>query len=52
MTSIGAIGFELWTMTEDVHFDNVIITRELAVANNFAFEGYVGGSDHVHCVVL
>ena len=41
MTSIGAIGFELWTMTEDVHFDNVIITRELAVANNFAFEGWL-----------
>ena len=36
---IGAVGFELWTMNEDIYFDNVIITSELAVANNYAREG-------------
>ena len=38
MTPIIAVGFELWTVTEDVYFDNIIITSELTVANNFAYE--------------
>ena len=38
MTPIVAVGFELWTVTEDVYFDNIIITSELTVANNFAYE--------------
>ena len=39
ISPIGAIGFELWTMNEDIYFDNVIITSELTVANNYAAEG-------------
>ena len=38
MTPIVAVGFELWTVTEDVYFDNIIITSELTAANNFAYE--------------
>ena len=38
MTPIAAVGFELWTVTEDVYFDNIIITSELTAANNFAYE--------------
>lgn len=38
MTPIVAIGFELWTVTEDVYFDNIIITSELTAANNLADE--------------
>lgn len=40
MTPIIAVGFELWTVTEDVYFDNIIITSELTVANNFAYESW------------
>ena len=39
LSPIGAIGFELWTMNENIYFDNVIITSELTVANNYAAEG-------------
>ena len=39
MTPIAAVGFELWTVTGGVYFDNIIITSELAVANNFAYDG-------------
>lgn len=38
MTPIVAVGFELWTVTEDVYFDNIIITSELTAANNLAYE--------------
>ena len=40
LLTIHAIGFELWTMSAGIHFDNILITSELAVANNFAREGY------------
>ncbi|XP_078683407.1 calnexin-like isoform X1 [Branchiostoma floridae x Branchiostoma belcheri] len=36
MTPIGAIGLELWSMTEDVLFDNFIITNEKTVADDWA----------------
>ena len=26
MTPIGAIGFELWTLSNDIYFDNILIT--------------------------
>ena len=40
LLTIHAIGFELWTMSAGIHFDNILITSELAVANLFAREGY------------
>uniref|UniRef100_H2ZFG1 Calnexin n=1 Tax=Ciona savignyi TaxID=51511 RepID=H2ZFG1_CIOSA len=36
MTPIGAVGFELWSMSEDIYFDNIIITDELSVAEDYA----------------
>lgn len=36
MTSIGAIGFELWSMSSDIMFDNIIITHHKDVADDFA----------------
>ncbi len=36
---ISAIGYELWSMSEDIYFDNIIICSELAIANNYAREG-------------
>ena len=39
LLTISAIGFELWTMSGSIHFDNIIICSELTVANNFASEG-------------
>lgn len=41
LTPIKAVGFELWSVNKDFFFDNIIITSELAVANNWAREGYV-----------
>ena len=38
-TSIEAVGFELWTMSEDILIDNVIVCGELAIANNYARDG-------------
>lgn len=31
-----AVGFELWSMTEDILFDNVLITDDISVANKLA----------------
>lgn len=31
-----AVGFELWSMSKDIFFDNVIITDDLAVADHWA----------------
>ncbi len=39
---ISAVGFELWTMSPSVFFDNLIVTSELAIANNYAKDGSVG----------
>jgi len=36
---IAAIGFELWAMSENLFFDNIIVTSELSVANAYAREG-------------
>ena len=32
----GAIGFELWSMSEDILFDNILITSEKSVADDYA----------------
>ncbi|XP_044727577.1 calnexin-like isoform X2 [Chrysoperla carnea] len=36
MTKIGAIGFELWSMSKDILFDNIIITDDIVLAESFA----------------
>lgn len=36
MTSIGAIGLELWSMSDEIIFDNFIITDDKAVADQWA----------------
>ena len=39
-TKIGGIGIELWTMTEDILFDNIFIGHDAAAAKEFAKETY------------
>jgi len=34
--SIGAIGFEIWTMTQDITFDNIFLGHSIAEARSFA----------------
>lgn len=31
-----AVGFELWSMSKDILFDNIIITEEIDVADHWA----------------
>ncbi|XP_069130628.1 calnexin-like isoform X2 [Argopecten irradians] len=38
MTSIGAVGLELWSMNDDIVFDNFLITDDKAVAEQWAVE--------------
>jgi len=40
MTSIGAIGIELWSMSNDIYFDNLLITSDLAIADSWAKDTY------------
>ena len=39
LTPIGAVGFELWSMNEDIYFDNILVASELTIANNYARDG-------------
>jgi calnexin len=39
-TKIAGIGIELWTMTEDILFDNIFIGHDEAAAKTFAKETY------------
>lgn len=32
----GAVGIEIWTMSENVYFDNILITESLDEAKQFA----------------
>jgi calnexin len=41
LQNIEAIGFELWSMSKDILFDNVVITQDLTSAASFASQGYV-----------
>eukprot|EP01121_Diplochlamys_sp_Union-15-3_P015965 TRINITY_DN5352_c0_g1_i2.p1 TRINITY_DN5352_c0_g1~~TRINITY_DN5352_c0_g1_i2.p1 ORF type:complete len:522 (+),score=129.17 TRINITY_DN5352_c0_g1_i2:84-1649(+) len=34
--SIGGIGFELWTMSEGITFDNILVTQDRSSADDFA----------------
>nr|CAB3227491.1 calnexin [Phallusia mammillata] len=36
MFPIGAVGFELWSMSEDILFDNIIITSDKQVSDEYA----------------
>lgn len=38
-TPITAVGFELWSMSENIYFDNIIITSDLTIANTYSFDG-------------
>lgn len=40
LTPIGAVGFELWSMNEDIYFDNILVASELTIANNYARDGW------------
>ncbi|KAG5881449.1 hypothetical protein JTB14_037667 [Gonioctena quinquepunctata] len=40
MTTVSAVGFELWSMSQDILFDNIIITEELAVADKWAADTF------------
>lgn len=36
MHSVSAVGFELWSMSKDILFDNLIVTEEVVVAKRWA----------------
>ncbi|XP_060080929.1 calnexin-like isoform X2 [Ylistrum balloti] len=38
MTSVGAVGLELWSMNDDIVFDNFLITDDKSVAEQWAVE--------------
>ncbi|XP_055651209.1 calmegin-like [Falco biarmicus] len=40
MTTVSAIGLELWSMTPDIYFDNFIICSEKEVADRWAADGW------------
>ncbi|XP_045478978.1 calnexin [Harmonia axyridis] len=40
MTTVEAVGFELWSMSRDILFDNIIITEELSIAQEWAAETF------------
>ncbi|KAF0301673.1 Calnexin [Amphibalanus amphitrite] len=40
MTSIGAVGMELWSMSDGIYFDNILISDSLVDAQQFAEETF------------
>merc|ERR1711862_451210 len=40
MTSIGGVGIELWSMSNNLYFDNLIITDKLEIADAWAKDTY------------
>jgi len=40
MTPIGGVAIELWTMSDNIHFDNLLITDDLSLADGFAGETF------------
>ncbi len=36
-----AVGFELWSMTEDILFDNVLVTDDVSAADKLSEERFV-----------
>lgn len=35
-----AVGFEIWSMSSDILFDNIIITEEIAIADKWAADTF------------
>jgi len=40
MMPIGAVGIELWSMSSDIYFDNLLITSDLEIADSWAKDTY------------
>jgi calnexin len=40
MSSIGAVGIELWSMSDNILFDNILITDDVAVAEEWAADTF------------
>merc|ERR1712156_1400500 len=40
MTAIGGIGIELWSMSNDLYFDNLIITDNIEIADSWAADTF------------
>lgn len=40
MTAIGAVGLELWSMSSDIYFDNLLVTDSLQIADTWAADTY------------
>ena len=40
LTTFSSIGLELWSMTENIYFDNFLITNDEAAATSFAKESW------------
>ncbi|TRY71728.1 hypothetical protein TCAL_03416 [Tigriopus californicus] len=40
MTSIGAVGIELWSMSDDIYFDNLLITDSLDIAKEWSADTF------------
>merc|ERR1711915_1168453 len=40
MTAIAGIGIELWTMSDSIYFDNILVTDSLALADSLAKETF------------
>jgi len=40
MTPISAVGIELWSMSNDIYFDNLLVTSEAAIADEWAKDTY------------
>ena len=40
MTPIGAVGIELWSMSSDIYFDDIVITNSQEIADNWAKDTY------------
>ena len=40
MAAIGAVGIELWSMSDDIFFDNLLITDDKTIADEWAVNTY------------
>jgi len=40
MSPIGAVGIELWSMSNDIYFDNLLITSDMEIADAWAKDTY------------
>ncbi|KAJ8926429.1 hypothetical protein NQ314_021217 [Rhamnusium bicolor] len=40
MTTVSAVGFELWSMSKDILFDNIIVTEDIVIAEKWASDTF------------